>query len=210
MTFGEEDYWRNLFNQTEIAIRNNYDLFAEIAERPSTKYHPKLSIKGNQWIASYSNVEEGTTLVGAGDSPQEAINDFDKEFRSRPLLKFPIAEGPTTKVKEEDVILANTKMPIPDSQITDKNAEEIAKFKLNGTSTITEIPEATECIVINQDGNQFCALMGPNLQEGFSGFGDTPLHAILELIAYQTENLGLKEILNQKPDPEHWTYPKGE
>lgn len=59
---------------------------------------------------------------------------------------------------------------------------------------------ATECIVINQDGNQFCALMGPNLQEGHAGFGDTPLHAILDLISFQADNSGLKEILNQKPD----------
>lgn len=185
MEFGEEDYWRNLFNQTEIAMTNNYNLFAEIAERPSIKYHPRLSLKGNVWVASYVNV--GTdVIIGTGPSPQEAMDDFDKEFTSK--------------------IIPKVASPVPNSKVTKDNAEEIAAFKLNSSSAVTV---ATECIVINQDGNQFCALMGPNIQEGYAGFGDTPLHAILDLISYQADDSVLKGILNQKPDTEHLTFPKG-
>jgi hypothetical protein len=41
-------------------------------------------------------------------------------------------------------------------------------------------------IRISLDGNMWCALHGPNLQEGMSGFGDTPAEALMDLIE-QTE-----------------------
>ena len=31
---------------------------------------------------------------------------------------------------------------------------------------------------LNKDGNQWCVLIGPDLQEGIAGFGDTPVEAI--------------------------------
>lgn len=31
-----------------------------------------------------------------------------------------------------------------------------------------------------KDGNQWCVLLGANIQEGICGFGDTPLHAIYD------------------------------
>ncbi len=31
-----------------------------------------------------------------------------------------------------------------------------------------------------QDGNQWCVLLGENINDGISGFGDTPYKAILE------------------------------
>ena len=195
MKFTEEDYWRNLYNQTEIAMTNNYDLFAEIAERPSTKYHPKLSIKENRWIASYSDVEDGV-IIGTGKSPQEAMDDFDKEFKSKLIPRIP-------PLPNNKILINIRESPIPDKEIKGKSiAERIANDALGYSSSLVK----EKSIVINQDGNQFCALIGPNLQEGFAGFGDTPLHAILDLIAYQDKDLELKEILNQKPDPKHWTY----
>jgi hypothetical protein len=33
---------------------------------------------------------------------------------------------------------------------------------------------------LSKDGDQWCVLLGENLQEGISGFGDTPYLAILE------------------------------
>lgn len=32
------------------------------------------------------------------------------------------------------------------------------------------------------DGNSFCVLLGDNIQEGIAGFGDDPLHAMLDFI----------------------------
>ncbi len=42
-------------------------------------------------------------------------------------------------------------------------------------------------IRISLDGNKWCALCGPNLQEGLSGFGDTPEEALMDLIG-QTDD----------------------
>lgn len=47
--------------------------------RPSVLFRPALSIDGNQWCALYGeNLQDG--VAGFGDSPEEAMRDFDKEF----------------------------------------------------------------------------------------------------------------------------------
>lgn len=38
-------------------------------------------------------------------------------------------------------------------------------------------------ITLSKDGDKWCALIGENLQEGFSGFGDTPREATNNLIS---------------------------
>ena len=48
-------------------------------QRPSTVYRPTLSIDGNQWCATYGeNPQDG--VAGFGNSPSEAMVDFDKEW----------------------------------------------------------------------------------------------------------------------------------
>jgi hypothetical protein len=44
-------------------------------------------------------------------------------------------------------------------------------------------PDATfnYTIRLDKDGDQWCALLGVNLQEGMAGFGDTKAEAIIEL-----------------------------
>ena len=45
-------------------------------ERPSTMFRPALSIDGNKWCALYGdNLQDG--VAGFGDSPAEAMWDFD-------------------------------------------------------------------------------------------------------------------------------------
>lgn len=46
---------------------------------------------------------------------------------------------------------------------------------------ICELALTNQVITIEQDGNQWCALLGPDLQEGVAGFGDTPKEALLQL-----------------------------
>ena len=57
------------------------------ADRPSTRYAPRLSIDGNQWCALYGkNLVEG--VAGFGASPAEAFTDFDAAwFRKLPATK---------------------------------------------------------------------------------------------------------------------------
>ena len=49
---------------------------------PSEIFRPSLSIDGDQWCALYGkNIQDGVT--GFGKSPQEAMNDFDKNFNEK-------------------------------------------------------------------------------------------------------------------------------
>lgn len=46
-------------------------------KRPSTLYMPRLYIDGNKWCALYGlNIHDG--VAGFGDSPSEAMADFDR------------------------------------------------------------------------------------------------------------------------------------
>ena len=44
-------------------------------------------------------------------------------------------------------------------------------------------------IIVFLDGDQWCALLGENLQEGLGGFGNTPAEAIRSL-SYEIELYG--------------------
>lgn len=46
---------------------------------------------------------------------------------------------------------------------------------------VKRLQDITETIVISKDGNKYCALMGPDLQAGTGGFGDTPTLAFINL-----------------------------
>lgn len=48
-------------------------------ETPSVLFKPNLSLDGDQWCALYGdNLQEGVS--GFGNSPSEAMHDFDKEW----------------------------------------------------------------------------------------------------------------------------------
>lgn len=54
----------------------------EIKLKPHIIYNPKLSIDGDHWCALYGeNLQEGVS--GFGKSPEEAMEDFDKEWRKK-------------------------------------------------------------------------------------------------------------------------------
>ncbi|MGO4763852.1 hypothetical protein AB4120_15045 [Cupriavidus sp. 2KB_3] len=55
---------------------------AMMAQRPSVQYRPTISIDGNQWCALYGdNLQDG--VAGFGDSPAEAMADFDTEWHKK-------------------------------------------------------------------------------------------------------------------------------
>ena len=57
---------------------------AEIVQeqiRPSVLFKPSLTVDGNQWCALYGkNLQDG--VAGFGDSPAEAMKDFDCSWRA--------------------------------------------------------------------------------------------------------------------------------
>lgn len=53
----------------------------QLDEKPSAIYRPELSMDGNQWCALYGkNLHHG--IAGFGDTPELAMEDFDKNWRS--------------------------------------------------------------------------------------------------------------------------------
>jgi hypothetical protein len=65
---------RAAITMTEEAVRA-----ADAHAAPSAVYRPALSIDGNQWCALYgANLQDG--VAGFGDSPAEAMRDFDKNW----------------------------------------------------------------------------------------------------------------------------------
>jgi hypothetical protein len=57
---------------------------------PSVIWRPKISIDGNQWCALYGeNLQDG--VAGFGDTPSDAMRDFDKNWMwqkiGKPLLQ---------------------------------------------------------------------------------------------------------------------------
>jgi hypothetical protein len=52
------------------------------AQRPSVLFRPAVFIDGNQWCALYGeNLQDG--VAGFGDSPAEAMWDFDKNWSDK-------------------------------------------------------------------------------------------------------------------------------
>jgi hypothetical protein len=62
--------------------------------RPCVIWQPRLSIDGNQWCALYGeNLVEG--VAGFGDSPEKAMEDFDRNWRQ------PLRGSPSSPEMEE-------------------------------------------------------------------------------------------------------------
>jgi hypothetical protein len=59
---------------TEVAVR-----VADAHAAPSAVYRPAMLIDGNQWCALYgANLQDG--VAGFGDSPADAMRDFDSNW----------------------------------------------------------------------------------------------------------------------------------
>ena len=52
--------------------------------RPSAVFRPSISVDGNQWCALYGdNLQDG--VAGFGDSPDDAMADFDRNWKAKLL-----------------------------------------------------------------------------------------------------------------------------
>ncbi|KGS89851.1 hypothetical protein X947_6079 [Burkholderia pseudomallei MSHR7334] len=79
------DAFGNAEHVIHCAMQDASASFSEYG-RPSAVYRPTLGIDGNKWRALYGpNLMEG--VCGFGDSPAEAMADFDKNW----LAKIPTA-----------------------------------------------------------------------------------------------------------------------
>ncbi len=67
---------------TEQSVLNNQWNAAQCAQAPSVLYRPRLMADGTKWCALYGdNLQEG--VAGFGDTPAEAMHEFDKAWASQ-------------------------------------------------------------------------------------------------------------------------------
>jgi len=70
---------REAFGNAAMEIAQGARCVMDYYTSPSVLYRPCLSPDGNQWCALYGkNLQEG--VAGFGDSPADAMRDFDKNW----------------------------------------------------------------------------------------------------------------------------------
>lgn len=71
----------NLSYYASMLVNNAQSVLSEY-ERPCALFKPSVSIDGGKWCALYGENLQGG-VVGFGDSPSEAMSDFDKAWYSK-------------------------------------------------------------------------------------------------------------------------------
>jgi len=77
------DAARNAFDISHRVemVSNEYLTVAYEQQRPSVLFRPELTLDGNAWLAIYGDLPTG--VVGAGESPAKAMEDFDKAWHRK-------------------------------------------------------------------------------------------------------------------------------
>ena len=75
----------NISHFADMSYRSISACAVEVAlalQAPSAVYRPSLRIDGNRWCALYgNNLQDG--VAGFGDSPADAMRDFDRNWRAK-------------------------------------------------------------------------------------------------------------------------------
>jgi hypothetical protein len=75
----EEDYYEFRANNELHHYAQYISWLSAETTKPSVLYKPELYIDGDKWCALYGiNIQDG--CCGFGNSPQEAMDNFDKAF----------------------------------------------------------------------------------------------------------------------------------
>lgn len=74
---------RNAFDISweKDAVKTEFLNVAHEMQRPCVLFKPDLSQDGNAWLAIYGDLPTG--VVGAGETPAEAMADFDKAWHRK-------------------------------------------------------------------------------------------------------------------------------
>ncbi len=74
---------------SDEAVRGAQWNAAAEAQRPSVLYRPKLAADGTKWCALYGD-DLASGVAGFGDTPAEAMHEFDKAWSSErtPAARF--------------------------------------------------------------------------------------------------------------------------
>ena len=85
-SFDSQALYETISRQFDIShaiemVRNDFQSVAWEHSRPSVLFKPSLKIDGDQWCAWYGkDIQYG--VAGFGNTPAEAMTDFDKNWNS--------------------------------------------------------------------------------------------------------------------------------
>jgi len=78
----ENEYAEMAANGIIHAAQEQFIQVRDCMTEPSVMYRPAISLDGNKWCALYGdNLQDG--IAGFGDSPYEAMCDFNKSFYAK-------------------------------------------------------------------------------------------------------------------------------
>ena len=68
-------------SHTRVMLQQAFEIAAYEMQRPSVLYRPNLAVQGLKWCAYYGDGSDGTFQpFGTGDTPAEAMADFDRAW----------------------------------------------------------------------------------------------------------------------------------
>lgn len=88
------------FDISHFVVRMQEQMYcvADEMQRPSVLYRPSIGMDGNKWCALYGvNLMEG--VAGFGDTPDEAMREFDKAWRTE---RTPVAARQIKAIQDEE------------------------------------------------------------------------------------------------------------
>ena len=83
-------------SHSQAMIRDQFMAVTWEMQRPAVLFRPAISLDGNMWCALYGdNLQDG--VAGFGRSPEEAMADFDKNWKSRDVHNIKTEEAREAK-----------------------------------------------------------------------------------------------------------------
>lgn len=67
-------------SHTRVMLQQAFEIAAYEMQRPSVLYRPTMEPKGLKWCAYYGEVDGSEWIFGTGDTPAEAMADFDRAW----------------------------------------------------------------------------------------------------------------------------------
>lgn len=80
-------------------VRQTWQEVAHVFTLPSILYRPRIMIDGDKWCALYGdNLQDG--VAGFGDSPEEAMADFNHVWRTALRAQSAVAHPSSPRTQE--------------------------------------------------------------------------------------------------------------
>jgi hypothetical protein len=74
----------------------------KVLQRPSVQFHPTILNDGKKFVAYYGDIDRvGFSIIGLGNTPEQAMEDFDRAFLRTPREQIMMAADAVAKTKSK-------------------------------------------------------------------------------------------------------------